>query len=269
MKKIIITLIITTLILLVFSCQIPTEPAYLLPPTNFTLESRDAGTLSFSYTAVPGAEKYLLFRSEVEETNISVVDYNIEYDSYHYINTFDYSAMHEYVDNLELVSESTTTTISDTPPVGKAYFYLVRATNEETIGFYSEDLIVVAYEYTNSSSVHEPNNTRYSKYPIESTNIVLQSYIASADDTDYFYIPKELLTDVSAVTITLSNLPADYNMSVFDYTTTLTNYKSGTTLERIDASPLATGFRDIYIRIFSAAGAYDTSVPYSLVICLE
>jgi uncharacterized protein YjdB len=112
-----------------------------------------------------------------------------------------------------------------------------------------------------SGDTYEPNDTFSTSYPISSGS-TLNSYIYSASDIDYY----KLTVSISrSFTISLTNLPKDYDLTLYDaygyYIDYSENY--GTTSESI-TDTLSPG--TYYIEVIGYNSAYNTTSPYKLTV---
>lgn len=110
-----------------------------------------------------------------------------------------------------------------------------------------------------SGDTYEPNNSTSAAYAI-SSGTTYNSYIYSSTDVDYYKIAP---TASGTVSITLSNLPADYDLYLYNSAGTQVaySYNSGTTSESISYSAAAGTY---YIKVVGYNGAYSTSTAYAL-----
>jgi hypothetical protein len=240
MKKILFALCITAFIIIACG-ELPVKPPFLPAPDNFEYAGRTNGVLYFQYDEVPEADGYVLFRR----------CYNR--------NSSDYYVKKE-------VSYSGTRNISDSPPEGSEYSYFVRATNSQTAGHYSDnDVVLVHISDTNSVYVYEPNDTSSDAVYV-SNNMTITAYIHEDHDFDYyaFTLGSGYVTNY---TITLSNLPRDYDLFVYEYSLTKESTNRGTSNEVITGTKTGTP-RSCYVKVQSSfVSEYDfsTNEPYTLV----
>lgn len=112
-----------------------------------------------------------------------------------------------------------------------------------------------------SGDTYEPNDTFGTAYSVSSGS-TLNSYIYSASDIDYY---KLTVSSSRSFTISLSNLPKDYDLTLYDeygyYIDYSDNY--GTTSETI-TDTLSPG--TYYIEVIGYNGAYSTTSPYKLTV---
>ncbi|GFZ34448.1 hypothetical protein CSC2_49740 [Clostridium zeae] len=112
-----------------------------------------------------------------------------------------------------------------------------------------------------SGDTYEPNGTISSAYTITSGS-TLSSYIYSASDVDYY---KLTVTTSKSFTISLTNLPKDYDLTLYDANGNYIDYSenSGTTSETL-TDTLSAG--TYYIQVVGYNGAYSTTTPYKLTV---
>jgi len=112
-----------------------------------------------------------------------------------------------------------------------------------------------------SGDTYEPNNTFTNAYSISYGN-TLNSYIYSASDVDNY---KLTVTSSRSYTITLSNLPKDYDLTLYDSSGSYIDYSNnyGTTNETITVT-LSPG--TYYIEVVGYNGNYSTTSPYKLAV---
>ncbi|GKU27685.1 Ig-like domain-containing protein [Clostridium folliculivorans] len=112
-----------------------------------------------------------------------------------------------------------------------------------------------------SGDTYEPNNSTTSAYPIAS-GYTLSSYIYSSSDVDYY---KLTVTTSKSFTISLTNLPKDYDLTLYDANGNYIDYSenSGTTSETL-TDTLSAG--TYYIQVVGYNGAYSTTTPYKLTV---
>ncbi len=107
---------------------------------------------------------------------------------------------------------------------------------------------------------YEPNNSMGQSYPLQLTTTIF-AYIDSSTDVDWFSIG---ITDIGSLTITLSSLPADYDVQLYSPNGSLLtgSYNGGTTSDNISYTPNMCGI--FYIKVFGSGGAYNSSDSYRL-----
>lgn len=107
---------------------------------------------------------------------------------------------------------------------------------------------------------YEPNDTLAQAYSA-SSGVTYNSYIASSTDLDYYKISA---TSGKSISISLTNLPKDYDLYLYDSNGNKVaySYKGGTTSESITYTAKYTG--TYYILVKGYNGAYSTSTKYAL-----
>lgn len=112
---------------------------------------------------------------------------------------------------------------------------------------------------TPNPDTYEPNNTTAQAYAITS-NTTYSSYISSASDVDYYKITP---SRTGTVTISLTNLPYDYDVYLYNSagTQVAKSTKSSTSNESISYNASAGTY---YIKVIGYNGVYSTSTAYNL-----
>jgi hypothetical protein len=107
---------------------------------------------------------------------------------------------------------------------------------------------------------YEPNQ-KLSTAATIAANTNVSAGIAVLNDTDYYKI---ITTATNNITITLSNLPADFDLYFYNSSGTQlgSSLNSGTTIETITTSNLAAG--TYYIRVTGFSSAFNSSACYTL-----
>lgn len=110
-----------------------------------------------------------------------------------------------------------------------------------------------------SGDAYEPNDTQAAAYAI-SSGTVYNGAISSATDVDWFKFTPSTSTTIS---VNLTNLPADYDLYLYNASGTLLgrSWNSGTSSESLSIS--ASGGATYYIRVVGYNGASSTQ-KYSL-----
>ena len=110
------------------------------------------------------------------------------------------------------------------------------------------------------SDAFEPNNSISTAASI-STNAAITAQIATSSDLDYYAFS---ISNASDLNITLTNLPADYDMSLYNGSGTLlaSSALGGTSSETIALASAAAGTYKIYV--FGYNGVSNSSICYSL-----
>ena len=107
---------------------------------------------------------------------------------------------------------------------------------------------------------YEPNQ-KLSTAATIAANTNITAGIAVLNDTDYYKI---ITTGTNNITVTLSNLPADFDLYFYNNSGIQlgSSLNSGTTIETITTSNLAAG--TYYIRVTGFSSAFNSSVCYTL-----
>ncbi|MFN0204077.1 MAG: fibronectin type III domain-containing protein [Bacteroidia bacterium] len=142
----------------------------------------------------------------------------------------------------------------------KVYVYGYSGAFSNTVCYTLKASTSAASNCTNS---YEPNETFGAAMAI-TPNIDIKGQIATATDKDYL---KFTTTAASAFTATLSSLPADYDMAIYNSAGTLlgSSQNSGTTNEGLTSTSLAAGTYVIYI--YGYGGVFSTTC-YNLKLSL-
>ncbi len=109
-------------------------------------------------------------------------------------------------------------------------------------------------------NAYEPNETLATAATIP-VNTVIQAAIGTSTDVDYYKFTTSASSNFS---ITLTNLPADYDLYLYNSAGTQigSSTAAGTSSESITLSNQAAG--TYYVRIFGYNGAFSTTVCYNL-----
>lgn len=148
---------------------------------------------------------------------------------------------------------------------GTQYEFQVKTTCGTQSSAYSASAV-----FTTTSSGctdnYEPNETRGTAKPFPS-NLTIQAPIRSSTDVDWYRIGTT--SSKRNMKITLTNLPANYNIALYSSNGTLLrqSISTGTTNEtiRYNNGALAT----YYIQVYGNAGAYNTTTCYNLNVQLS
>jgi bacillolysin len=110
-----------------------------------------------------------------------------------------------------------------------------------------------------SSDPYEPNDSTSAAYAIAS-GTTYNAYIYSTTDVDYYKLSK---TTSGTITISLTNLPGDYDLYLRNSAGTIVAYSenAGTTSESISYSASAGTY---YVEVVGYSGAYSTTTKYAL-----
>lgn len=106
---------------------------------------------------------------------------------------------------------------------------------------------------------YEPNNSTSTAYAIAS-GTTYNAYIYSSSDVDYYKISK---TTSGTITVSLTNLPGDYDLYLRNSAGTIVAYSenAGTTSESISYSASAGTY---YVEVVGYNGIYSTTTKYAL-----
>ncbi len=112
----------------------------------------------------------------------------------------------------------------------------------------------------------EPNNTLATAYPI-STGVSYNAVIANSTDNDYFSFNNT--STQKKIRVTLSNLPANYDLHVYRPNGALagSSTNTGTTNETVIYNANQVGTYTAYV--FGVAGAFNASSCYTLLVQLS
>lgn len=113
---------------------------------------------------------------------------------------------------------------------------------------------------TGGTDLYEPNDSMSQAYPITS-GTTYSSYIYTSSDIDYY---KLTATKGKAISISLTNLPKDYDLYLYNSSGTQVarSINGSTTSESISYTPTAAG--TYYIKVIGYNGNYSTTQKYSL-----
>jgi hypothetical protein len=141
------------------------------------------------------------------------------------------------------------------------YNYQVKAVCGVTSGAFTASTFTTLSNTTTCTDVYESNNTRTAAKPINA-NTTIQAIISSSTDKDYFSFSNT--TAQKNIRVTLSGLPADYDLKLYNSSGTLlsTSQNSGTTSETIKYNTTSVG--TYYAYVYGYGGVYNTSACYSL-----
>lgn len=149
---------------------------------------------------------------------------------------------------------------------GTQYEFQVKTTCGTQSSAYST---VATFTTTSSGGCtdnYEPNESRGAAKPFPS-NLSLQAPIRSSTDVDWYRVGTT--SSKRNMKITLTNLPANYNVALYSSNGTLLrqSISTGTTNETItyNNGALAT----YYIQVYGSGGAYSTTTCYNLAVQLS
>ncbi|GFZ34248.1 peptidase M4 [Clostridium zeae] len=113
---------------------------------------------------------------------------------------------------------------------------------------------------TSVSDPYEPNDSTSQAYAITS-GTTYSSYISTSTDKDYY---KLSATAGKAISVSLTNLPKDYDLYLYNSSGTLVakSVNGSTTSESISYTPSAAG--TYYVLVFGYNSAYSTATKYNL-----
>ena len=108
---------------------------------------------------------------------------------------------------------------------------------------------------------YEPNGTIETAYPVN-MGTTYQSYISTSTDRDYY---KLNVSSAGNIKITLSNLPCDYGLALYDSNGNIAaqSQNEGTAQETIIYNVLTPG--SFYVEVYPCSG-YSTTQEYSLLV---
>ena len=143
--------------------------------------------------------------------------------------------------------------------------------NGATDGNIANDAITSNFTFTSCSNLNEPADNSATTATVMAVNTSISSQIGTTTDVDYFKF-----TTTSAapkIKITLTNLPADYDLylhaartnGTINTTVLKSSSSSGTTSETIIHNT-PTAAATYYIRVKGFNGALSTSVCYNLTL---
>lgn len=141
------------------------------------------------------------------------------------------------------------------------YQYQIQTVCASTTSTYSSIATFTTSSTTTCSDIYEPNETRLTGKTIP-TNTDITGLISSTTDNDYF---KFTTTSPNTnIQVTLSNLPADYDLRLYNSsgTTLATSQLGGTASELIKRNTTTAG--TYYLRVWGYNGANSTTQCYKL-----
>lgn len=166
-------------------------------------------------------------------------------------------------------SSSTWTTTSTTGTslnlsgltAGTTYNYQVRSACSAGTGNYSASTFTTTSATGSCTNNYESNNSRTSATSIV-VNTDISSMLATSTDNDYFRFSNT--STQRNINVTLSNLPADYDLRLYNSSGTLlaTSQAGGTTSEGIKYNNAPTG--TYFARVYGYNGAFSASLCYTL-----
>ncbi len=161
--------------------------------------------------------------------------------------------------NAATATTSLTVTISGLTSAS-LYDWRVRANCSAAVGNYSAAQFTTATAQSSCVTAYETNETQASASAI-ATNTVISAAIGSTTDIDYY---KFTTASTSNLNISLSNLPGDYDLYLYNAAGTQigSSVAGSTTSESIILSNQAAG--TFYIKVIGYNGANSTTVCYNL-----
>lgn len=142
--------------------------------------------------------------------------------------------------------------------------------NGGTDGNTANDAITSNFTYSTCSNLNEPADNSSTTATVLAVNTSTNSQIGSTTDNDYYKFTT--IAAAPKVKVTLSNLPADYDVRLYNTKANGTigtqigiSQNSGTTNEAIiyNTSLAAATY---YVRVYGYGGAFSTSVCYNLAV---
>jgi hypothetical protein len=281
-----------------FGC--PTYPAYnstcgdniIEMPMNYMDYSNDACMSMFSLGQkarmralfVPGGARYSFVESSLCGAvgtpivctvptnfvlgNVMATEAKISWASYSGAQSFTFEYKPNYTTEWISFNNITTNAITLTN-LTPATIYNVRVKTQcanggesgysNIINFVTAQKVVLQPTCTDN---FEPNNTRSAAMPIN-TNRVERAFIGSLGDRDWYYFKADAGTHVQ---IALSNLPADYDIKLYDSKLRLLKSSENMGLTDESINFMASRQDSFLIAIYGYNGAFDADDCYSLVI---
>lgn len=140
----------------------------------------------------------------------------------------------------------------------------------DLFGASSNEVTAVSNAWTNvgvggstssTSDAYEPNDSLSAAYGPIASGTVYNGYIGSGTDVDWF---KFTTSASGTLSLSLTNLPADYDLYLYNSTGTQIaySYNGGTTSESISYSASSTG--TFYVKVVGYNGANSTTQAYAL-----
>ncbi len=219
-------------------CGVTSNPIVCSVPNNFTLTNVTENSAKITWGAVAGAQSYTFEYKQMTSTNwISFT--NITTDAI-------------------TLSGLTASTI-----------YNVRVKTVCTNGGSSDYSNVINFVTTTRvvlppvcSDNFEPNNTRSTAQPIK-TNSSERAFVGVSGDKDWYYFKGDIGT---AINIVVSNLPADYDVKLYDSRLRLLRSSENMGLADETINYIATKSDSFLIVIYGYNGSFDADNCYSLII---
>jgi hypothetical protein len=128
-------------------------------------------------------------------------------------------------------------------------------------------LVATATIVSTCTDNYEPNNTNTGARTIPANGTSITARIGSSTDVDWFKFSNN--STAKNIRVTLSNLPANYNMRLYRSSSLLaSSSNSGTTNEQItyNTNVVSSNYK---VNIYGVSGAYDANACYSVTVQLS
>jgi bacillolysin len=112
-----------------------------------------------------------------------------------------------------------------------------------------------------SEDTYEPNDTFNGAYGPLSSGQTYNSYISSSSDVDYYQFNS---TDSGTISVSLSNLPGDYDLYLYDGSGSLLDKSENAYTNSESISYTASSSGSFYLKVVGYNGASSTSTAYAL-----
>lgn len=184
------------------------------------------------------------------------------------------SGASSYTLQYKLSSASTWTSVSTTSTsysltgltASSTYNFQVSATCSSTAGSYSTTASFTTSAAsggggsTGCSDTYESNNSKTASKTIP-TNSAITAFIGTSTDIDWYKFTTT--STAKNVRVTLSNLPLDYDMTLYRGSSTIgTSQNGGTTSEQLKYNSSTTA--TYYVKVYGYNGAYSATSCYTL-----
>lgn len=213
------------------ACEAP-APAACGTPSGVTVSGITQNSATISWAAVEGANSYTLEYKPASSASFTTI-----------------TGLTSLSYNLSGLA------------AGTSYTYKVSATCTAGIGYYSTPQSFTTSAPACTDITYEPNNSISAAKLISfSSNVFAQ--ISSSSDVDYYKITT--VAGQTNIKIALSNLPADYDLKLYNSAGTLlkSSQNAGGTAESIVYNTSAAG--TYYIHVYGYNRVYNASVCYIL-----
>jgi bacillolysin/thermolysin len=232
-----------------------TDDTYEPNDTTAQAYAVSAGRSYDSYIYTSSDKDYYKFTATSDGTlNLTLGNLPKDYDMFLYNSSGTELARAYTSNNPETISKTIT---------AGTYYILVNGYN----GAYSTTSayrLTVAFTASGggggTTDPYEPNDTMTQAYSVTAGN-TYQSYIYTASDKDYY---KLALSEAGTLTLTLGNLPKDYDM--FLYNSSGTEVARAYTSNNPEKITYEASAGTYYIMVNGYNGAYSTATMYSLAI---